>query len=96
MKEFVKIREEAREEAEKTGQPFDETETPKMSYYKARQVSLHSGVMQTLGRHLTCVCSRSQVMTRGDFMPQLDHINVGLFSLGLIGNLKLRPSIHYH
>ncbi|KAJ9107479.1 hypothetical protein QFC21_000932 [Naganishia friedmannii] len=52
MKEFVKIREEAKEEAEKTGQPFDETETPKMSYYKARQV-----------------------MTRGDFMPQLDHIN---------------------
>ncbi|KAJ9123101.1 hypothetical protein QFC22_001291 [Naganishia vaughanmartiniae] len=53
MKEFVKIREEAKEEAEKTGQPFDETETPKMSYYKARQV-----------------------MTRGDFMPQLDHINI--------------------
>lgn len=48
MKEFVKIREEARAEAEKTGQPFDETETPKMSYYKARQVYIFQPFWRSL------------------------------------------------
>jgi hypothetical protein len=38
MREFVKINEAARKEAEEAGQPFDDTQTPKMSYYKARQV----------------------------------------------------------
>jgi hypothetical protein len=39
MREFVKINEAAKKEAEEAGQPFDDTQTPKMSYYKARQVS---------------------------------------------------------
>lgn len=39
MREFVKINEAARKEAEEAGRPFDDTQTPKMSYYKARQVS---------------------------------------------------------
>lgn len=38
MREFVKINEAARKEAEEAGLPFDDTQTPKMSYYKARQV----------------------------------------------------------
>jgi hypothetical protein len=40
MKEFVRIHEEAKKEAEEKGIPFEgEYQTPKLSYYKVRQVS---------------------------------------------------------
>lgn len=40
MKEFVRIHEAAKKEAEEKGIPFEgEYQTPKLSYYKVRQVS---------------------------------------------------------
>ncbi|KAJ9101973.1 hypothetical protein QFC20_005122 [Naganishia adeliensis] len=48
MREFVKINEAARKEAEEAGRPFDDTQTPKMSYYKARQVMTRGDYLQPL------------------------------------------------
>lgn len=50
MKEFVRIHEAAKKEAEEKGVPFEgEYQTPKLSYYKVRQVSRAYFTMADVG-----------------------------------------------